>query len=273
MVDPCEPFGSLNAISSPLQSGFFPLNDIPFDYTYLAFQGMDCLNSLVGFNMGLFGVSAMPAILICAISLKIATIPITLGMQNSARKTNIINIASNSILDRIRKLQNDGNMKAAMAEQSKMKSIYRANGVYGSLGLLGLAQIPIYVGLVSIIYYYLSNPIICQGVGSFLWIKDLALPDPLGIFPVITSLISSANFLLAPSSKSEYMRGMRKFAPLIPLVMLPVWMSVPSAFNIYWCINSLSHCALMLYSNSKNNKQRIKESMVIEGELETDTNK
>jgi membrane protein insertase Oxa1/YidC/SpoIIIJ len=223
--------------------------------------------------MELFGVSALPAILLCAVSLKIITIPITLGMQNSARKTRIINIASNSILDRIRKLKNDGNAKGAMAEQSKMKNIYKANGVYGSMGFLGMAQIPIYMGLVSIIYYYLSNPILCQGVGSFLWIKDLALPDPLGIFPVITSLLSSANFLLAPSSKSEYMRGMRKFAPLIPLVMLPVWMSVPSAFNIYWCINSLTHCAIMVYSNSKKNKQRIKEAMVINGELAADDNK
>ena len=75
--------------------------------------------------------------------------------------------------------------------------------------------------------------------GGMLWFTDLASPDPTGILPVLAGTINLLNVMTTQvNSDSTFFRKMRQFMFIMPLVTVPVWMTFPAAFNIYWITTS-----------------------------------
>ena len=82
-----------------------------------------------------------------------------------------------------------------------------------------------------------ENPaILTDGI---LWFKDLSSPDPTGILPIIGGLLSFLNMMSTNSSAgNSTMRKFSKYMRLFPLISIPIWMTFPVAFNIYWIVTA-----------------------------------
>lgn len=118
----------------------------------------------------------------------------------------------------------------------------RNHGIYPLISLLNLVQLPLHMVNISLInrlsYNFNIQPAILTD-GIF-WFKDLSAPDPTGILPLIGGLFSFLNIVnssTSASSNSQF-RKFSKFFKILPLLSIPIWMTFPSAFNIYWIITS-----------------------------------
>ena len=74
---------------------------------------------------------------------------------------------------------------------------------------------------------------------GFLWFTDLSSPDPTGILPLAGGIISLLNILSTSTmNTSVVMRKFRRFVYIFPFISVPIWMTFPSAFNLYWITTS-----------------------------------
>ena len=117
----------------------------------------------------------------------------------------------------------------------------KKHGIYPMINLLNIFQIPIHIVYISVInrlsYNFDINPAIMTD--GILWFKDLSSPDPYGILPLIGGCISLMNtFSTSMSGANTNMRKMARMFRMMPLISIPIWMTFPSAFNIYWIIFS-----------------------------------
>ena len=97
----------------------------------------------------------------------------------------------------------------------------------------------VYISMFNrVAYNFDINPaILSDGV---LWFKDLSSPDPLGILPVVGGAISLLN-IMSVGSGAQANSNFRKFGKLMkvmPLISIPIWMTFPAAFNVYWIVNA-----------------------------------
>lgn len=98
------------------------------------------------------------------------------------------------------------------------------------ISLLNLGQLPLHLVYISLVnklsFDYTINPaILTEG---FLWFKDLSAPDPYGVLPIFGGIINLMNiqFSTTPNT-STVMRKMRKMMWILPIFMVPVWMTFP----------------------------------------------
>ena len=124
-----------------------------------------------------------------------------------------------------------------------MKNTRRNHGIYPMISMLNLFQLPVHMVYISMInrlsYNFDINPaILTDGI---LWFKDLSSPDPTGILPVLGGTLSMLNILSTSNAGAN--SQFRKFAKLfriLPLISIPIWMTFPAAFNIYWLVTASS---------------------------------
>jgi YidC/Oxa1 family membrane protein insertase len=86
-------------------------------------------------------------------------------------------------------------------------------------------------------YNFDINPaILTDGI---LWFKDLSSPDPTGILPVIGGVLSMLNILsTSTTGGNANFRKFAKFMRVMPLISIPIWMTFPAAFNLYWAVTA-----------------------------------
>ena len=86
-------------------------------------------------------------------------------------------------------------------------------------------------------YDFTINPAILTG--GMLWFKDLSSPDPTGILPVLGGVFSLLNIMSTNTGGGNIQfRKFSKIFRVFPLISIPIWMTFPAAFNIYWLIAS-----------------------------------
>ena len=134
-----------------------------------------------------------------------------------------------------------GNREAGNAERAKLTRLRKMNGIYPSIGLMNLLQLPVHITFISLInklsYDCTINPAILTD--GFLWFTDLTAPDPLGILPVVGAGLTLMNMMNSQvTSTNETIRKVRRYMFVLPLLTAPVWMTFPVAFNLYWMISS-----------------------------------
>tara|TARA_B110000285_G_C15001225_1_gene551535 strand:+ start:575 stop:949 length:375 start_codon:yes stop_codon:yes gene_type:complete len=123
-----------------------------------------------------------------------------------------------------------------------MKSVRRTHGLYPIVSALNIFQLPVHMVYISMInrlsYDYDINPaILTDGI---LWFKDLSSPDPYGILPIMGGLFSMLNIMSTNAGGgNNQMRKMSKFLRVLPLISVPIWMTFPAAFNVYWLVTSI----------------------------------
>ena len=70
---------------------------------------------------------------------------------------------------------------------------------------------------------------------GILWFKDLSVPDPTGILPVLGGVMSFVAMMSSSASNRNPMfRKVFKYFKFLPLISVPIWMTFPAAFNLYW---------------------------------------
>ena len=151
-------------------------------------------------------------------------------------------------MELIKSYTKKGDRAASNIERSKLQQMRKEHGIYMSLTMANVLQMPVhlvYISLINRLSYNVDiNPaMLTDGV---LWFKDLTAPDPLGIMPVLGGFMSLLNIMSASAANSNNnFRKMSKFMRIIPLISVPVWMTFPAAFNIYWIVNSGMQLAIV----------------------------
>ena len=85
----------------------------------------------------------------------------------------------------------------------------------------------VYISMINrLAYNYEINPAILNE--GMLWFTDMSSPDPTGILPVLGGLVSLLNILTSTAaSNSGFMRKIRRYVYVLPLISIPVWMTFP----------------------------------------------
>lgn len=81
---------------------------------------------------------------------------------------------------------------------------------------------------------------------GLLWFTDLSSPDPTGILPILGGTVSLLNMLTTSTlNTNSVMRKLRRYMFLFPLITVPIWMTFPAAFNLYWVATNLAQLIIM----------------------------
>lgn len=146
-----------------------------------------------------------------------------------------------------------GNREGANIERAKMKKLRATHGIYPMLSLANIIQFPIHIVFISMInrlsYNYDIKPAILTD--GFLWFQDLSSPDPYGVLPIVGGTITLLNIMsTSTTTVSPMMRQMRRYMYYLPFITIPIWMTFPSAFNLYWMTTSVVQlCILNAFRN------------------------
>lgn len=122
-----------------------------------------------------------------------------------------------------------------------MKNMRKRHGIYPIISLFNVFQLPVHMVYISMInklaYNFNINPAILTD--GMLWFKDLSSPDPYGILPIIAGGLSLLNIMTSSASRgNSSFRKISKYMKLMPLLTIPIWMTFPAAFNLYWIVSS-----------------------------------
>eukprot|EP00343_Euplotes_focardii_P000062 CAMPEP_0205801234 /NCGR_PEP_ID=MMETSP0205-20121125/3167_1 /ASSEMBLY_ACC=CAM_ASM_000278 /TAXON_ID=36767 /ORGANISM="Euplotes focardii, Strain TN1" /LENGTH=152 /DNA_ID=CAMNT_0053065667 /DNA_START=128 /DNA_END=583 /DNA_ORIENTATION=- len=123
-----------------------------------------------------------------------------------------------------------------------MKRLRSQHGIYPALSFMNILQFPLHMVFISMInrlsYNYDIKPAILTD--GFLWFQDLSSPDPWGVLPVIGGLVTLLNIMSTSTANiNPMMRKMRRYMYFMPFITIPIWMTFPSAFNMYWMTSSI----------------------------------
>ena len=82
---------------------------------------------------------------------------------------------------------------------------------------------------------------------GMLWFRDLSSPDPFSILPIVGGVLNVLNMLNSTvSNSSPTMRKFRRYIIVLPLISIPIQMTFPVAFNLYWIASSSVQLAILL---------------------------
>ncbi len=189
------------------------------------------LDNLAGYtgNAGL-------AIVVFTIIIKTILLPLTIKSTRSSK-------AMQEVAPKVKEIQKKYGKDRARASQETM-ALYQQYGVNPMAGCLPMViQIPIFWGLYRSIYN-LSNANVGEWAHGFLWLGDLAHPDPWHLLPILagifqliqTRMMRPANQPKSDDPQQQIMNVMMNFMPL--MVVLFGW-SFASGPVIYWVTQSL----------------------------------
>jgi len=200
---------------------------IPIWSQYVAFIEW-CLRQITDFT-GNFGI----AIIVFTIVLKTLMLPMTV---KSIRSTAAMQELQPKIKDIQKKYGKD--RARVQTETMALYNQYRINPVAGCLPMV--LQIPIFMGL-----YFAIRTISKSGdAGGFLWLDDLAQPDPYHILPIMagvfqfvqTKMMRPSNAPKITDPQQQMMNSMMNFMPM--MVVLFGW-RFASGPVLYWATQSI----------------------------------
>lgn len=138
--------------------------------------------------------------------------------------------------------------------QQETWAIYRENKVNPMASCLPmLVQIPVFIAL----FYVLRNSVELR-YAPFLWISDLSepenllagvLPIPLNILPILMALTMGLQSYFTPSAGDP--KQQRMMMVMMPVMMLFMFYSFPSALSLYWTISQVLAIVQMVYIRRK----------------------
>jgi YidC/Oxa1 family membrane protein insertase len=167
------------------------------------------------------------AIIVFTIIIRVLLLPLSIKQTKSTAKMG-------AIQPEMKKVQAKYKNDPQKSQQEVMK-LYKENGVNPMGGCLPMiVQMPILFAL-----FYVFNNLNMEGAG-FLWMKDLTLPDPIYILPILSTVTTyfSSKLMQAPGSGSQSKQtstmntGMAIFMGIMSL-------KFKGALVLYWVINNL----------------------------------
>ena len=172
-------------------------------------------------------------IILLTIIIKMLMWPITQAQLRSSKKMASIQVPLKQIREKYK-----ANPQKLQMETMKLFKENKINPAAGCLPIF--IQIPIFIGL----YYMLrtSSEIRFQ---SFLWIKDLSVPDtiaywgsfPINILPLLMGITMFVQMRITPTPSMDGMQ--QKIIKWMPFIFLVFCYSFPAALILYWTVQNL----------------------------------
>ena len=178
-------------------------------------------------------------IIIMALFIKLILSPLSIRAAISIRRSALLQPKIKGLQE---KYKND-----AKILNEKMAELYKKEGINPLGGCLPmLLQIPVFFAL----YRVLSTSVDLRGA-SFLWIKDLTMPDTLfrmsipflpntfNLLPIIMTVVQIISMRLQSMRTpggNQQQQTINTF--LLPIVFLFIFWSMPSGLVLYWTIQN-----------------------------------
>ncbi len=121
-------------------------------------------------------------------------------------------------------------------------ALYKENDCSPTAGCLPLLiQMPILIWLFAAIRTYnpleSSYPDIVNSAFNFMWIDNLAEPDPTGwVLPLLVAAATFAQQWITTADRTDRTQRMMMF--MMPLMMLFMFYNFPSALSLYWALST-----------------------------------
>ncbi len=129
--------------------------------------------------------------------------------------------------------------------QQEMMKMYKAEKVNPAGGCLPiLVQIPVFIAL----YWVLLESVELRQASFMGWLKDLSLPDPYFILPVIMGASMLAQHFLNPAPVDPLQK---KIMLALPFVFTVFFLWFPAGLVLYWVVNNLLSIAQQYYITRK----------------------
>ena len=189
------------------------------------------------------------AIIVFTIAIKMALYPLTIKQLKSQRAQQ----ALQPQLQELKAKHGDDKVKLN-TETMRLYKENNANPIAGCLPTL--IQFPVLIGLYNSLYTVIRQPGV-QGHASFLWIKDLSLPDfwsvvPPGstahiynglfILPVLAGALQwvQQRMMMNPAANQDpQQKMMNQMMQFMPLMVIFFGFRFPAGLAIYWVTNTL----------------------------------
>jgi len=224
-----------------------------YDSNWLDLLNYGKLNNIVKYLLGLFyqlshnyGV----AIIILALLLNLIFAPLTLKSQRSMKKMQSLQPHMKDL-----KEKHKDNPQAVNKEMLELYKKHKVNPMGGCLPMV--LQIPVFIALYNTLMrsYELKH-------ASFLWIKDLSVPDRIfmlsksipfignevNLLPILMAALMFVQQKLSPTSKAGGSATPNLW--FLPIIFGVIFYKFPAGLVLYWFTNSLS----MLVLQSMNKK-------------------
>lgn len=182
------------------------------------------------------------AIILLTLLVRLVFWPLTHKSTISMRKMSIVQ-------PQIKELQAKFKDQPQKLQQETLK-LYREHKVNPFSSCLPmLVQIPIFIALFTVL-----RAAVELRFSGFLWIADLSqpenlfagiLPVPLNILPILTSVTMGLQTHLSPSSGDPAQKKMMTW--MMPIMLLFMFYSMPSALCLYWTVSQVLSIVQMLY--------------------------
>lgn len=199
------------------------------------------------------GMGMGAGLIISAVGVRLVFMPLMMYSQISGIKMKLLQPDMEQLQESAKRYMKTGNREAAKIEQAKVKKLRSKYGIFPSISTLNILQMPMHLTWISLVNKMAFNYPGLLTDGGFLWFKDLSSPDPLGVLPVIGASVTFMNIMSTSTTNlNPTMRNLRRYMFILPLMTIPVWMTFPAAFNIYWLsVSSLQLIVLNLFRNFK----------------------
>ncbi len=171
------------------------------------------------------------SIIILTIIIKLLFFPLTFSSTRSMSKMQELQPKIKAIKKKYKKAKQDIQQRRNMNEE--IMKLYKAQGVNPAGGCLPiLIQLPIFWGffrLLAVSIEFRKSPFI-------FWIKDLSIPDPFYVTPI---LMGATQFIVQKMTPTSADSAQSKMMLIMPVVMIIFFMNFQSGLIIYWLTNNI----------------------------------
>lgn len=201
------------------------------------------------------GLGMGAGLMVACLGARLAFVPLLCYTQITGIKMKLLQPDIDDIQTSMKRHMKEGNREATKVERAKLKQLRAKHGIYPMLSLMNLLQMPVHITWISLVNRVSFNYDVHRGImtDGFLWFKDLSAPDPYGILPFVGASLTFLNILSTSTTNlNPTMRKLRRYMFLLPVLTIPVWMTFPAAFNLYWMSTSVVQLIILnLFRNLK----------------------
>lgn len=191
------------------------------------------IESLKAVLEGLFGVTGNYglAIILLTLLFHLLLLPVTISQNRSMRKMQELQPKMNKLQ---KKYEND--KTKLNQEMMKLWKEHNVNPMGGCLPML--VQFPIMIAI-----FYTLRDFDFAGQAAFLWIPDLALPDPLRILPILAGITTYLHSKYSMPASGAAGGTQATMVYIMPVFIAVISMGFPAGLAVYWVISNLFRIA------------------------------
>ena len=177
------------------------------------------------------------AIVLVTLLIRLLFFPLTHKSQESMSKMQELNPKVQAIRNKYRSKLKDKqgrpNVDAQRQMNEEVMKVYKSAGVNPASGCFPiLLQMPVFFAF----FRLLSTAVELRGAPWLGWIKDLSVPDPYYILPILMGVTSVAMQKMMPAAPDPMQRRMMQ---LLPIMFMFFAFAFPSGLVLYWVTNNL----------------------------------